>query len=97
MGRMTIIKTNKIVGDITMAEHEIFIRFDLNEKQEHVIEAVMKKLDGNFNYISADVLNFIIHDKLFYEFMDEKRSEYDDLIEPIFKGIEEHEYSLFKF
>lgn len=80
-----------------MAEQTITIRFDMNEKQEKVIDDVMAKLNGDFNYISGDVLMAIVHSPLFYEFTNEKRQEYDDLVEPIYEGIIEHESSLMIF
>ncbi len=80
-----------------MARQTITISFEMNDKQEKMIDDVLAKLSGMSNYISSDVMMFIVHSPIFYDFTDEKRQEYDDLVEPLYEGIMDFESSLMKF
>jgi len=71
----------------------ITIGINLNDKQEKMIDSIMEKLNGDFNFLHSDILKHIALNNFYYEFTDEKRKSYDDLIEPIYQSIIDFETS----
>jgi hypothetical protein len=79
-----------------MAFYDMHYRITLNKKQEELIENIYNKTKDNFNYTRADVLDYIVHHPVYYEFTDEKTTDYKDLEDTIIRGIEMFEASLIK-
>lgn len=80
-----------------MARQTISFEFDFNEEQEKAIRSILKKLNGDYNYTYSDVLDYIMHHSVYYEFTDEDRGHYEDLIDPIYNGIIQFEDDLMVF
>lgn len=76
-----------------MGRHTITYNFELNDAQEELIDNILKEVDC-FNYLKADVLDFIIHSEFYYKLLDEIRTDYNDLFQPIVDAINGFETSL---
>lgn len=79
-----------------MSTYNIGYHLSLNPKQDQLIERLYNKTKDDFNYTRSDVLDYIIHHPVYYEFTDDNRSDYKDLENTIYEGIKMFEASLIK-
>ncbi len=79
-----------------MSHYDMTYHLELNQQQEKLLKDIYNKTKDDFNYTRSDVLNYIIHHPVYYEFTDDKRTDYDDLKDTIIDGIQMFEASLIK-
>ena len=79
-----------------MSHYDIHYHLTLNPKQDQLIERLYNKTKDDFNYTRSDVLDYIIHHPVYYEFTDDNRTDYQDLEDTIYEGIKIFETSLIK-
>jgi len=55
-----------------MSYYDLTYHLELNQQQEIILQEIYNKVNDEFNYTKSDILDYIIHHPIYYDFIDEK-------------------------